>query len=1082
MRVDGRRVRKIAFWVLIVTLILISLSTYLRYRDLKKILILKASEKATSMMGQDVHIADVSISIPAALNFYGITIKNPEMFSSGQLLRIKRIRIDMRLGKLLKGNLSFKRIILYSPEITLLKDDHDRLNLSDVLMRLLSQKSTAHYQVDEFRIESGIFQFNGDEKYRSDHINLRLDDLSSHSDTRTKIKGTLIYTSNRIDIDGWVYLKDIPKKFNLSLSSRDFTLSAFRNLTEAYKIDTEKTRMDIVLQAEGDTEIGFHITSDLWFRRVGFSLFSKNIKDIRLRTTAVLSLRDYSLDIQAASLFINGASTATLKGTVEDLKKNPSYRAEVKIDGLDLSGLNFMKDFKVSGILASNNLRLTGNLETKVPNFSGDFRLREGSIESRQVTMEKISADLRFSSDRELSMKGEVSARIVKAGEYLTGGPVDTRLSTSIEGSQRQMKTTSFLSLSPLEIRLDGGRKVSLGQSTVMIEGMTKGENFSGKNTLEIREIRFADRFIPWLRSSSNIDYQAPEVTIKNLTFETEGLKSSAEHLGIIMRQTGNDYGVELKGVNAGYQEREAVVKQGDLYLGLQTNSKTISGEFRFSAGNIMLQGIPFNHVAGNGTFDEKNFSVELSQGEVSGGTIKLAASGRTSENPFPIKAKVTAEGIVLSLLSNSLPKSLGLPYAFQGDIQQATFEGMINSQESLLGNGFLEARKVSLSNPSTGRNFVKAASIHTEIEFMGKDLTFKSEALAGTLPARLSGKVEGFLKKDRHLQAKVTFPEVKVSDIRNSLWDIFPDKLLYVGMQGSVSSNFSVDYSKDRSDLRGNLLFTDFVLEGENGEYSVGPINGTLPIGYSKGRGDQEMERMPSFEKSQFDPLLHEYSRQPTGEGFQRVTIGSLRYGFQLLDHINLWIKPKGNYLNIERFSANIFGGNLYGSAVVDLSSGFQYRAGLLVKSLSLTKLCDRIEPIKGYISGNADGIVSLKGSGMEISQLIGLADFWTYRTGSEKTMISKEFLQKIGGSSLKGYLRDRQFNKGILSLYLKDGDLIFKELEISNRNILGMTDLSVKVAPMSNRIGLDDFLWTIAEAAERAKKNNESLKTKGQ
>jgi hypothetical protein len=177
---------------------------------------------------------------------------------------------------------------------------------------------------------------------------------------------------------------------------------------------------------------------------------------------------------------------------------------------------------------------------------------------------------------------------------------------------------------------------------------------------------------------------------------------------------------------------------------------------------------------------------------------------------------------------------------------------------------------------------------------------------------------------------------------------------------------------------------------------------------------------------------------------------------------------------LNIERISANIFGGKLYGSAVIDLSSEFQYRAGLLVKGLSLTKLCESIEPIRGYISGNADGIASIKGSGIRISRLIGMADFWTYRTGSEKTMISKEFLQKIGGSSLKGYLRDRPFNKGILSLYLKDEDLIFKELEISNTNILGITDLSVRVAPMSNRIALDHLLWTIAEAAERAKKKN--------
>jgi hypothetical protein len=50
-------------------------------------------------------------------------------------------------------------------------------------------------------------------------------------------------------------------------------------------------------------------------------------------------------------------------------------------------------------------------------------------------------------------------------------------------------------------------------------------------------------------------------------------------------------------------------------------------------------------------------------------------------------------------------------------------------------------------------------------------------------------------------------------------------------------------------------------------------------------------------------------------------------------------------------------------------------------------------------------------------------------------------------------------------------DGYLIFKELELSNRNFLGITDLSVKVAPLSNRITLDHLLWTITEAAARAK-----------
>ena len=204
-------------------------------------------------------------------------------------------------------------------------------------------------------------------------------------------------------------------------------------------------------------------------------------------------------------------------------------------------------------------------------------------------------------------------------------------------------------------------------------------------------------------------------------------------------------------------------------------------------------------------------------------------------------------------------------------------------------------------------------------------------------------------------------------------------------------------------------------------------------------------------------------------------MTIGSLAYGFPLLEGIDLRMKQEGSALEIERLSANIFGGKLDGSALIDLSDGVRYRGGFLIKGLSLKSLCDSIEPIKGFISGKVDGVAELKGSGAGLAPLIGMADFWTYRTEDEQTMVSKEFLQKVGGSALKTYVGNRRFNRGIVGVYLQKGDLIFKELEISNKNFLGITDLSVKVVPLSNRIGLDRLMWTIVEAAERAKKKGE-------
>jgi hypothetical protein len=1066
----GKRIRKIAFSIFLLFLALSLLIVYLRYLNFKKTIIEKALQKASFVIGQRVHIENLSINLLGTINLYDITIKNPEGFTSGQLLRIKRLHLDVRLSELLKGRFSLRNIILYSPDLTLMRDEKGRYNISDGLMGFFSEKSTTKYQVDEFRIDSGIFDMNKDERYRGDSINVRLKNLSSDPNTRTEIKGTVVYAGNRIQMDGWITLNDPPKKFTLSISSKDFALSPFRKTLDTYRIDIEKTRMNVDLHIDGDAEKGFHITSNLQVKRVGVPLLNKEISDIRLRADTIFNLHDRSLIVNAASFYANGLSTVTLKGVVPDLQ-NPSYQADIKIDRLDLSKLNLMKGLKVKGILSSNNLRIKGKFESKVPGLSGSFQFKEGGIESPHGIIEKIDADFIFSLNKEISIKGEGLARVVKGGQYSLTKPLDVRLSATLHGTQERMDIISSLSLSSLEIKFKDEKTLSLNSGNVTMEGTMKGSDFSVKNSLEIKGVRFADRSIPWLKSRSTIDYQKGEMTIRNPLIETEDLKLSANDIRITTPESKMSYTVEIKGMNAAYRATEALIKEGDFHLTLSPGKETVTGDLRFSAKNILSQGITFSHVSGIGRFDDKNFSLDIDGVEFAGGRIKGAVQGRISEDLFPLRTTFLAEGIDLSAILNIASKSIKLPYHVTGEMKRASFEGTLNSQESLNGNASVEARKVSVFNPTTKQNLAKDAFINADIEFKGKDLSFKGEATAGHLSTRLSGIVKGLMANEMNLQAKGVLAEVKISDIRNTFWDIFPDSLLYVGLQGSVSSNVSFDYGKDGLDIKGNLLLKDFILEGENGEYAVGPINGTLPIKYGKDQSEKEEMTLPSFEKSQFDRLSHTYAQETVKEDLYKLTVGSLRYGFPLLENITLLIKQKGNLWNIERFSANIFGGKLNGSAIMDLSNGFHYRVGLLVKGLSLGALCDGIEPIKGFISGKVDGIASFRASEIGLSQLMGMADFWTYSTETEKTIISKEFLQKVGGPSLKASLRNRNFNKGILGLYLKDGHLIFKDLEISNRNFLGITDLSVKVAPLSNRIALDHLLTTIAEAAERAK-----------
>jgi len=372
-----------------------------------------------------------------------------------------------------------------------------------------------------------------------------------------------------------------------------------------------------------------------------------------------------------------------------------------------------------------------------------------------------------------------------------------------------------------------------------------------------------------------------------------------------------------------------------------------------------------------------------------------------------------------------------------------------------------------------TKRAVVKDGTFGAKIDCLGKDLTLRADAAVGPLSARLSGTGTRWTGKDRHVTLKLSVPVVNVPLVREVFWDVFPDSLLYVGLEGSISSTLSLIVDGQRLNVEGEVLLKECRLSGENGEYSIGPINGSFPVRYGKTapQAQGSLLTIPTHEKSAFDQLLTTYERDPLEQGSQTVTLGVFHYGFPLLEDIRLRSTSRDSSLNVFRFDAKMFNGQLYGSGALDLFEGLNFKGGFLVKGVSLKALCDTIQPIQGFISGKVNGMVSVKGSGTGLSTLMGKGEFWVDPTADEKTMISREFLQKVGGVSAKLYLGDRRFDKGILEAYLKDGYVIFKELELSNRNLLGMTDLSVKVAPFNNRIDLDHLLWTITEAATRAK-----------
>jgi hypothetical protein len=1060
-----------------IVIILIFFLVFIGYLDVKKTLVTRISGKVTSLIGQRVDIGDLSFSPSAGINLYNMSIENPEDIGPGHLLHIKMIYLNMKFSELLRGKIYFKNIVIYSPELTFLKDKNGKLNISQKLMQFLTEKSEAQYQVDECTIDSGAVHFNKDERYSTDNINLHILNLSSFPDTRTLIQGHVSYAGqNKMKIDGWAYLNDELKKFSLSLSSEEFSLSVFKKYFDRYKINTEKTKLTIHITAEGDSEKGINLKSNIQIKDAGFIFFNKDAQNILLNVDAFLNTRDNSLVINNISLAAGDVLAIHSKGVITDILKIPFYRAELKINRIDLSAFNFMKDLKTSGIVTSNNIHVRGTFKKVIPEISGTLQFKDAAVKSNDMHIKRINANVTLSSeDRELSVKTEATARILMAGGYILNKPSDISLSVNTKGKSEKIDVISSVTLSPFEMVVKGNKTAYSDSINVHIEGSIKDTAFLGRSFFELRGIKYDDYKIPRLNGSFGVDFTKNTIAIKDLSLKTEDFTSSAGQIKIKMPEGKAGYSIDSKDVNISYPEKQIELNNFDLYADVHTGREKISGTIDFSIRKGKVQGITSGLISGTGNFDEKDFSVDIPRAEISGGKMKLVLKGRTSEDPFPLTMKAVAENIDTSDISKALSKLSGISYSIAGKIKSAGFDGTLHSVDSLKGNAFVTARNLSVLNEGTKRNILKEGFLDSEMTFKGNALEFKADAGTGNVSTGISGIIERFMKKDRSIKIKAHLPEVKAADIRNSFWDIFPDGLLYAGLDGSISSDVFIDYGNSRLRVNGDLMLKDFTLKGENNEYSIGPINGVVPIIYNEADDQQKPSQTTPFERSEFDNL-HKYYSQKTVEGkFTKVTIGSLSYGFRFLEDITIWTRQNSNVLNIEYFSGNISEGRFYGSALVDISHGFNYRAGILLKGLSLTRLCENIEPLKGYISGKVEGIAYLKGSGFDSSQLIGKADFWTYSTDNEKTKISREFLQKIGGPSLKAYIGDRRFDKGIMSLYLQDGFVIFKELELSNKNIFGITDLSVKVVPFNNRIAIDHLMWSITEAAQRTEGKQE-------
>jgi len=1051
-------------------IILIIILAYSQYLSLKKTLIAQVSDRATALIGQKVEIGDMFLDPTAGITMTDIIIKNPDRFVQGDFLRISKIRVDMRYRELFKGRFSFRSIEVASPELSLITAE-GKLNISDAFREFLLKKGTAEYLIDEFSIKHAGFSFNNEPLSRVRDMNLSMNNLSSIQGTKTSLKASLAFWgTNRMTVEGSAYLKDKAQQFSISAISDDINFSLLKDHIAQYGMDLDKSRATISFQAEGDTDQGIKIRTEAQLKSTGISIFKKDTKNsISFATEAFLDMKKEALIVSRALFTVGDSSAIQAKGTIQNISRTPSYSAEIRVNRLDLSSFNLMKGLKVSGIITSDLIQIKGTLAHVLPQAAGALTISNGALSLDKADIQGLDGKIVFASGRDLSVTLGASARILKAGHAIFRKPVEMNLAAEGKGRPGKIMLKSELDLSEIAMELKG-KDFRIAELTGAYAGTIQGKVASGKVSLEAKDLGYDRYKAKNLRADFVLDYDNKNIAVKSVRAVSDIFSAAADRITVTLPHIREKITMEARNLSASYPDKKTALKGLDCTVSMSGGDSDFAGDLSFTAQQISFQDITTSGpIIGKGSIANGEFSIDIPSVKLLEGSVKIFAKGRSGDSPFPVALTLISENINLGPVSFTAKSFFNTPYAASGSAEFLSFEGTIASSENITGRASIRGKNISITNAES-KALLKEATVSSDMVFRGKNMDIKANVSAAGLALTLSGSGERVFEDSRTLRMSLLIPEAKISDIRIAFWDIVPDRLLYAGLNGSIAMNLLTTYSSNATSADGTLLLRDIALEGENNEYSLGPINGMVPIHFKSAGNELNSLSIPSFERADFEDHKKAYAETKQFFG-DEIKIGSIRYGFRLLEDISLWVEQKGSSLKINRFSAKMFGGKVNGTAFADLSDGLSYRVGAIADGVSLTQLCEEIPPIKGYISGKIDGIATIKGSGVSLANIIGRADFWTYSAEGEKTRISKEFLEKIGGPQVRAFLGERRFNKGIMGLYIQNGFFIFRELEISNRNLVGITDLSVKVTPLNNRIAIDHLMWTITEAAQRAK-----------
>jgi hypothetical protein len=680
------------------------------------------------------------------------------------------------------------------------------------------------------------------------------------------------------------------------------------------------------------------------------------------------------------------------------------------------------------------------------------------SVEGASLSV--LNSRLKQQAIRFTSGTGKASLRLSGGSVRDFAGSLTATVSSSagtVAGKSFSLRDGRLTS----EVRRRGGR-FSAGGALALVEGMAQGKK-SGVSL----GYSFADEVLT-LRNG-DLSWGGTKIGIASATVRLP-----------LDREKGGESGFPLVASFTGVGIRDGDVSvagmagriDGRLFSG--GTKRRLEGTAELALPAVSLRGKRAASLTGRATFTGSGATANI-RGESLGGKIEGMIRSDLFSREAATSFTVRLQDQRLESVQGLVPP--GTRPRFSGGSANLSLSGSYARHAGLSCALSGAGKGLSLAGEG-GKTLVSDVGVTIDSRISGENLSIKEVVLVQGqgVKARVVGNIERFASSKRKGSVTFTLPTTRITALLDAFANALPRNLQEAVCEGTCSLKGGADISGRDVLLRGGLVLDAASLEISSQKVSVTGISGTVPLSLRiPGKGGERKASVVSFSRENY-PILLKTLGGATGTG-NRLSIGMLHFGALEMGPLTFFIDADQGIMEIVSIDGSLYGGRLLGSGFVQYRNGFEYGGDLLLNDVSLKQFCESFPAIKGYITGRVDGVVSLLNIKGGSGDPAGFVNLWTRGGKGEKMSVSKEFLQKLAGKKLRGFLfaNDRAYDTGEISAYLRNGYLTFERLDISHTNFLGMKDLSVTVVPVQNRIAFDHLLESIRQAAARSKSGSQ-------